>query len=124
MKKYGLRIGNVGIEFPSIDDRQKALIAFTKGSDVKININGIKYQNGEGNFSLYDRDTAEVISICELCKGDFLLDTCSFRKYPKKSSWEDNFRDVDDYICDACLAEQIKAKEVFDAKKLLKDQEE
>lgn len=119
MRKYGIRIGNIGIEFPSIDDRQKALLTFTKGTDVKISSGGIKFTDGEGNFSVYDRDTGEILTICEICKGTFLSDTCTYREYPYKELWSENYSDKNAYICDACNTKQIKAKELHEAKKLV-----
>lgn len=123
MKKYGLRIGNIGIEFPSIDDRQKALLAFTKGTDVKISNSGIKFKDGEGNFSVYDRDTRETLTICQICDGTFLIESCQHREYPYKNSWENTYNTAENYICDSCLAKQTKAKEVFEAKKLVEETE-
>jgi len=125
MQKYGLRIGLVGIEFPSIEDRNKAIQYFTKGSDVTINLgSGIKYKNGEGNFSVYDRNTKEVIVNCHECDGSFLVDTCNQRKYPYKYSYSDNWEERDEYICDACFSKQFKLKEIHDAKEILKGNEE
>ena len=124
MKKYGLRIGNVGIEFPSIEDRQKAVTAFTKGTDVVIKTSGIKFKDGEGNFSVYDRDTKETLTICNICSGTFLHDSCTDREYPHKNSWENKFGTETRFICDACFAKQLKAKELFDAKKIVEDSED
>ena len=124
MKKYGLRIGDVGIEFPSIDDRQKALLAFTKGTDVKISNSGIKYRDGEGNFSVYDRDTKETLTTCGICSGVFSIDTCSEREYPHKHGWETKFGTETGFICEACFSKQLKSKELFDAKKLVEESED
>lgn len=124
MKKYGLRIGNIGVEFPSIEDRQKALNAFTKGTDVAIHNRGIKFTDGEGTFSVYDRDTKEVLTICEVCNGTFLQETCTERSYPKKDSWEKKYNDRNGYICDACFSKKIKEKELFEAKQLISESED
>lgn len=124
MQKYGLRIGQIGIEFPSVEDRNKALQYFTKGSDVKINTSGIKFSSGEGSFSVYDRDTKEVLTICHECEGTFLQDTCHKREYPKKYSYGNSWESKNAFICDACYAKQLKAKEVADAKKTLEGQED
>jgi hypothetical protein len=122
--KFGLRIGNIGIEFISKEDRDKAIKTFTQGTDVVIEGKGFKYRNGEGSFSVYDRDTKEQIVICEVCKGDFLLQSCSEREYPYKHSYMKDYSETTGYICDACYATRIKDKEVWDAKKLLKEKEE
>jgi hypothetical protein len=111
MKKYGLRIGEIGIEFSSIEERDKVLKDFTRGV-------------GEGAFSVYDRDTKEVLVTCSECIGIFGIDSCGKRTYPYKNTWENKYSDKDDYICDACLAKQIKAKEVFDAKKMINEIED
>ena len=124
MQKYGLRIGDVGVEFPSIEDRNKALSAFTKGTDVKIHISGIKFTDGEGNFSVYDRDTKEVLTICTECKGTFLQETCSKREFPYKYSYSSSWDTMDEFICDACFAKLLKAKEKADAQKVLDAEED
>ena len=123
MQRYGLRIGNVGVEFPSIEDRNKALQAFTSGTDVIINSERIIYTPGEGNFSVYDRDTKDVITKCVICEGSFLQATCSLREYPFKNSWEKDWNNIENYICDACYAKQVKAEEIFKAKKLVENSE-
>lgn len=119
MKKYGLRIGKIGIEFLSVEERNKALSDFTKGTDVKINDLGIRYQDGEGSFSVYDRDTKEIVTNCCVCKGAFGIDTCGERNYPNKDSWEKKYAESTGYICDACLARKIKDKKIFEAKAIV-----
>lgn len=119
MKKYGLRIGKIGLEFVSIDERDKAIRDFTKGSDVEISDRGIKYSEGKGNFSVYDRDTKEIVTTCVICKGEFSIDSCSVRNYPFKYSYSKSFEEREDYICDACLAKQIEAKKLFDAQQII-----
>jgi hypothetical protein len=123
MKKYGLRIGNIGVEFVSQQDREKALLNFTKGTDVIISDSGIRFIDGNGSFSIYDRDTKEVIVNCNVCKGVFGIDSCGKRTYPYKHPWESSYSDTENYICDACLASQEKAKRVFEAKELLNEEE-
>ncbi len=119
MKKYGLRIGEVGIEFNSVDERDKAIKDFTHGCDVSISDTGIRFTEGKSSFSIYDRDTKEVLVNCCKCKGVFGIDSCGERSYPNKHSWEKEYSSAEGYICDACLARAIKEKEVFDAKKVL-----
>jgi hypothetical protein len=123
MKKYGLRIGNVGIEFISIEERNKALQDFTKGCDINISETGLRYGDGNGSFSVYDRDTKEILTNCCICKGVFGIDTCGEREYPHKYSYINEYNTTTDYICDACLAKKIKDKEIFDAKQLLNKEE-
>ena len=124
MKRFGLRIGEIGVEFPSIEDREKALKAFTKGTDVRISSHGIRYTDGEGSFSVYDRDTKETLTNCYLCNGVFSIETCNKRTYPMKNSWEKKFTEVENYICDGCLASQEKAKKIFDARETIQGAED
>lgn len=124
MKKYGLRIGNIGIEFISVDERDKAVKNFTHGTDVKISDFGIRYRDGEGSFSVYDRDTKEIIVNCKECKGVFGIDSCGERPYPHKNSWQKEYDEETGHICDACYARALKAKEIFEAKKLLNKEED
>lgn len=123
MKKYGLRIGDIGIEFPSIDERQKALIDFTKGCDVKISDSGIVYKDGKGTFSVYERDTKEVIVVCCQCEGQFGIDSCPNREYPYKYYNSKDWSTSKGYICDSCLAKKKKEKEVEEAKKVLEGEQ-
>jgi len=123
MKKYGLRIGNVGIEFSSVEERDKALYAFTKGCDVIISDSGLRYKDGEGSFSVYDRDTKEILTNCSVCHGVFGVDSCSEREYPYRT-YNDKYNTTNNYICDACLAKRIKEKQIFDAQQLLNKEKE
>jgi len=124
MKKYGLKIGNIGVEFISQQDREKALLLFTKGVDVEIHDAGIRYHDGDGSFSVYERDTKEVIVTCCECEGTFGIDSCGNREYPKKHSWEKEYDTETGYICDACLAQAMRQKEIFEAKKTLNEEEQ
>jgi hypothetical protein len=123
MKKYGIRIGNIGIEFASIEDRTKALVDFTKGSDVNISDSGIIYSDGKGNFSVYDRDTKEILTRCVSCEGTFSIESCPKRDYPYKYYGQTKYSETSDHICDACLAKKLKEKEVEEAKAVLKNAE-
>lgn len=123
MKKFGLRIGDIGIEFSDIASRDKALKDFTQGSDVTISTTGIRYVEGKGSFSVYDRDTKETIVNCCKCQGLFDIQSCSVRYYPNKYSWDKEYNTLEGYICDACLAKARQEKEVYDAKKVLSKDE-
>ena len=124
MKKFGFRIGDTGVEFPSIEDREKAIRVFTKSSTVKISNIGIRYKDSEGSFAVYDRDTKEVITNCVSCEGQFYVDSCGKREYPEKYSYSNDYHEENAYICDACYAKKIKAKEIFDARQIVKKAEE
>jgi len=120
MKKYGFRIGNVGMEFGTREEREKAIVTFTRSSNVEIYDSGIRYRESSvGAFSVYDRDTNEVVANCCKCKGQFGIETCPSRDYPKKESWQKEYSTETGNICDACHAKAIKDKEIFEAKKLL-----
>lgn len=119
MKKYGLRIGNLGLEFSSIDERDKAIKDFTHGSDVVISNSGIVYSDGKGSFSVYDRDTKEITTVCDICKGLFSIETCNNRSYPRKYSYSNKYDMLEGFICDACYTKQLEAK-IFDAEQLIK----
>ena len=120
MKVYGLRIGEVGVEFSIQVDRQKALEMFTKGSTVGINARqGIVYSDGEAIFGTYERETKEILVRCETCKGIHSSDSCRQIDYPHKCLWDSEYKSTTDFICDGCLAKILKEKELFDAKKLV-----
>jgi hypothetical protein len=125
MKKYGLRIGDVGVEFSDLASRDKALRDFTQGSDVSISNTGVKYTDGNGAFSVYERDTNEILVTCCKCKGTFGIESCGEREYPILYSWQKDkpWNEATDYICDACLARANKEKKIYDAKKELSTEE-
>ena len=113
MKKYGLRIGDVGIEFPSIEERNEAVKNFILGSDVTIHSSGIRYRPGVGTFSIYDRDDKEILITCQTCLGIFNIESCNKRDFPKRESWERSYSIRNDYICDACLVIARKDEELY-----------
>lgn len=124
MKRYGFRIGDFGVEFPSQEDRAKAVAIFTKGCDVKINdAAGARYMPGKGTFSVYDRDDKEEIVNCCICRGQFLHESALHREYQYKN-YSDKWEVAENHICDACFAQKEKSKKFADAKELLKKQEE
>lgn len=120
MKRYGFRIGEVGIEFVSIEDRDKAIKDFTHGSVIRISESGIRYHDDDRGkaFSVYDRETSEIIAVCNECAVSFSIESCPKREYPKKNSWEKDFSSNEAHVCDACFAVAVRKKEVFDAKKI------
>jgi hypothetical protein len=119
MKRYGLRIGNIGIEFPSRDERQKALLTFTTGTCSEICDEGVRFKEGKDTFSTYERDDKEVLANCYICKGVFGVETCGCRTYPHKNTWSKEYSTEEHHICDACLASEIAAKKLFDAQALV-----
>lgn len=124
MKRYGFRIGQIGIEFSDKESRMRAITNFTNSSTVTINnAAGIRYKDAESAFAIYERDSVEVLVNCCKCQGVFSQEICGNRTYPNKHSWEKEFTEVKDYICNGCLASQRDAQKVFEAKKTL-DQEE
>lgn len=121
MKRYGLRVGNVGVEFPSREERQKALIDFTNGTSVVISNSGIRYSDGKDAFSTYERDDKEILVNCHECQGVFGIDACPSREYPKMESWQNKYSNITNHICDACFEVARKAKELFDAKQVVEN---
>jgi len=121
MKRYGLRIGETGVEFSTKDDRDKALLCFTKGGTVKVNPRaGVRYQeDGDPCFGTYERESNEVLVNCAICEGTFSSDGCSQRTYPYKASYDRNYSDRTGHICDGCFAKQVKDKELHEAKEKL-----
>jgi hypothetical protein len=123
MKKYGLRIGSTGVEFGSREDREKALLKFTKGSCVDINTSyGLRYKDSTGSFSTYERETEEQTTNCAVCTGMFSSETCTKRTVPEMD-WNGKFKGVDKteerVLCDACFAKRNKDFEVWKAKQVL-----
>ena len=125
MKKYGLRIGQIGVEFGDQQTREKALLAFTKGSCVTISeSSGRRYSDSSGAFSTYERDTEEQTMNCSSCRGSFSSEVCTQREVPAKD-YSDKFKGGDEkqpaYLCDACHAKWQKDFELFKAQQLIKD---
>jgi len=123
MRIYGLRVGRTGVEFSSRDDREKAILTFTKGSTVTIeDCEGRRYRESErGGFDTYERETNEQSMNCQVCKGVFSSDVCTKRTVPGKD-YSGGFKDdktEDRYLCDGCYAKWMDDKKVHDAKKVL-----
>jgi hypothetical protein len=120
-KVFGFKIGKVGLEFPSREDREKALVKFTRAATVKVNeSSGIVYEDGDMPFGTYERDTKEVSTKCYVCNGIFTLDTCSQRQYQNKPSYSNTYSKEENFICDGCFAAKEKEYEVHKAKELLR----
>lgn len=111
--RYGLRIGDVGVEFTTKEERSNALLVFTRGSDVEIKPIGVKYQIGHGKFSVYERDLSITTTICAICSGEFDILDCGKRLYPIKYSWNSEYSDTEGYICDACYTRKISEFSAF-----------
>jgi hypothetical protein len=127
MIKYGLRIGNVGVEFSDRGTREKALLIFTKGSCVKISdCEGRKYTDHDGAFSTYEANTEEQTMNCSKCKGSFSSEACTQRNVPA-TGWNGKFKGADEkeskFLCDACHAKILADFEVFNAKKVIENAE-
>jgi len=122
MKVYGLRIGDVGVEFSDRQARENALLIFTKGSSVKIHsYQGARYEAGENSFSTYERDTNENLMNCHECKGVFSSEVCSQRAVPEKD-YSKGFKENETEsicLCDACAVKRLKDYEVWKAQKTL-----
>lgn len=123
MKRYGFRMGGVGLEFLSRDERDKGIILFTHCVTVKVSDRDIRYkQEGTSVFGTYERDDKEVLVNCSKCEGVFSSESCPKRNYPLFYSWKDKgkqWESLEGHICDGCLAKEVKAKEVAAAKDVL-----
>ena len=120
MKVYGLRINNVGVEFSTREDRERALIVFTKGSTVNISTSGVRYEDGETPFGTYERETNEVLVNCCKCHGVFSNEVAPHREYPEYKSWSDEKWSTETgHICDGCFASVNEKKKIADAKAVL-----
>lgn len=120
---YGLRIGDVGVEFSDRPTREKAILDFTKGCCVSItDYAGPRYGDSKGCFSTYERNTEEQTINCSKCKGQFSSETCTERSVPH-TDYSGKFGDDDStenkYLCDACYAKIMQEYEVFKAKKVI-----
>ena len=119
MRKYGLRISETGIEFSTREEREKAILTFTRGSTIRIStFCGIIYSESKDAFGTYERETNEIPVKCGECWEVFLIKTCPKREYPNLS-YSKTWTTSDGYICDACYAKKIRAKEIADTKKIL-----
>ncbi len=132
MKKYGLQIGKLGLEFSDKASRDKALLTFTNCSVVGVNTGeGVVYEdNGDGSaFSVYERETKESMHRCGICKGVFSHETCSSRAIPEMD-YSGGLRLPDAIngdtqekcVCDACEAKLKQKLELAKAEKVLADQ--
>lgn len=120
---YGLQIDDVGIEFPSREDRDKAILTFTRGSSVAISTyGGPRFKPAKGAFSTYERDPAQQQANCENCHGIFLAETCPQRTVPergyKPNLWPEGETETR-FLCDGCHARYLREKELHDAKKVV-----
>jgi len=122
MKRYGLRVGSTGVEFSSRDERDKALLCFTKGGTVRVNCSsGIRYDDdGDPAFGTYERESNEVLANCSNCHGTFSHETCCERRY-QHIDYAKRVSDTSGFLCDGCLAKIAKDVELFEAKKKLED---
>ncbi|KKN39825.1 hypothetical protein LCGC14_0739370 [marine sediment metagenome] len=123
MKVYGFRIGDVGLEFSSREDREKALLTYSRSTTISIKTTGVRYQEDSVPFGTYERDSKEVLVNCHVCSGVFSSETCSSRTYPHKNSWEKTYDEVINHICDGCLTAKSKEHELFKAAILLQKDE-
>lgn len=121
MRRYGMRIGTTGVEFASKDERDKALLTFTKGSTVHVNeYAGIIYKDeGDPAFGTYEREANEVLVRCEVCKGTFSHEGCHERGYRVKQNYRDHVTTEHGWICDGCHAVVTKDADLFEAKEKL-----
>ncbi len=118
MKVFGMRIKDVGLEFSSREEREKALITFTRASTVGISEYGIKFDETQAPFGTYERETKEVLVHCSSCRGEFEVGSCGKREYWALDYYKKEAKH-EDYICDGCLAAKNRDTEVRKAKAVL-----
>jgi len=122
MKVFGMRIKEVGLEFSSREEREKALVTFTRASTVGISDYGVMFTEAQAPFGTYERETNEIRVHCAACRGVFPVENCGKREY-----WELDYYKKEakhnDYICDGCLAAKDRATEVRKANAILGKEE-
>ncbi len=104
MRVYGLAIDNTGIEFATVEDRQKAINTFCMGSILKLSTGaGPQYQERDASFRTYDRDTDHNECKCSQCSGLFQLSECSYFNiktyYESSDSWSGGYQQ---WACNKC----------------------
>lgn len=123
MKVYGLQIGSTGLEFGARDDREKAMLTFTRSTTVEVSMSaGLRYKKGTKSFATYERETEENTQNCQKCDGQFSSETCSVREVPKKD-WTGKWvaGEVQEVtLCDGCYRTWLKDKKLAEAKALVK----
>lgn len=122
MNKYGLRIGNIGVEFSDQQTREKALILFSKGNCFEVlDCEGPRFKDSKGAFSTYERENNEQLMNCSQCQGVFSSEACTKRNVPARD-WNNVFQvegTDNKFLCDACNVKILKDFEVHKAKKAL-----
>ena len=126
MNRYGLKIKDVGLDFPDKASRDKALLIFTNCNVVRVNPgSGVVYSDCASNeFSVYDRNDSEVLMRCKLCEGIFTSETCTQRSIPaitwdRRLSTKDIGKVVTECVCDGCAAALNKQAEQEKARRTL-----
>ena len=123
MNRYGLRIGNVGVEFPDRQTREKAMLAFCNGSCVTVSDSaGIRYRPGKKTFSTYERDTNEQLMNCSKCDGVFSSEVCSERLVPE-ADWDGKFKSGNKTerktLCDGCMTKLLEDHKLWKARQIV-----
>lgn len=119
MKVYGLRIGTAGLEFGNRDEREKAMVTFTRSSVVEIcGYEGPRYKEDQGKtFSTYERETEQNTQNCGKCNGQFSGETCGIRTVPKRD-WQGKWQEgtEEKTLCDGCYTKWLEDKRLADAR--------
>lgn len=102
--KYGVSIGDIGVEFDFIKDREKMLLILAKSNAVKINsVSGEEFTREKNSFGLYERDTTQKGVRCYTCNTVFYGEECRRIEYESPCSYSSKgFSEQTNYICDKC----------------------
>ena len=123
MKLYGLKIGSIGLEFPSRDDRNKAMVTFASSQASKIQeYAGPRYSPADKSFGTYEREEGQQLINCSKCSGVFTPETCGERTVPSRTNFPSGFdaeKMQDAWLCDGCYAQWMQDKKVWDAKQTI-----
>ena len=124
--RFGIRVGDVGIDFAFEKERQKLLELLSKASSVKINNSaGVVYKKCQVNFGIYERNMAIEGIRCNKCESVYYNGECRKQEYEYPYSYGDSgLSSTTDFICDKCLSSlkeqvaEIKRKNVEEKEKV------
>ena len=112
-KCYGVKVGDIGIDFQSIKDRSKFLNLLARANSIKINDRqGIVIEEKRVDFGIYIRNADEKGVRCYKCETVFTNGECRKQEYEYPYSYgTDGISTENNFICDNCL-EKLTAQVV------------
>ena len=104
--KYGIRIGDIGVEFDHIKQRENFLKMLANSNSIKINEGqGLEFEDKTTSFGIYERNTKEVGYRCYVCEQVIRDGSCHKQEYEYPYTYgTDGFSSSTNYICNNCLA--------------------